>query len=163
VTHDESHHSARADADLVEEFVVGELPVATHWPSLPAAERAEEWDRLRAWVERFVDRFHLGVDRVPPCWYRHNALVEALSALRDHEAACYTDTGSPAGPVDWFRGFREVEARLVEWSARTGCDARQHRADQTREWHTDPDQWAAFRQTATAHEAHAALHAAVRR
>jgi len=131
-------------ADSTDDFAAGEMPAPTHWPSLPAADLAEEWDRLRGWVEQFVDRFNLGIDRVPPCWYRHNAIVEALSALRDHETASYSQTGPPTGPLDWLRAFREVEARLVEWSSRTGCDAREHRPDQPREWRKDPDEWAAF-------------------
>jgi hypothetical protein len=135
-------------AGLADDFATAELPAPTHWPSLPAADLAEEWAELRKWVEQFVDRFNLGIDRVPPCWYRHNALVEALSALRDHETASYAQTGSPTGPTDWFRAFRETEARLIEWSARTGCDARQHRPEQPREWRTDHEQWAAFTQSA---------------
>jgi hypothetical protein len=148
-------------ADAADDLATGELPAPTHWPSLPAADLVEEWDRLRAWTERFVDRFNLGIDRVPPCWYRHNALVEALSALRDHESASYAPTGSPTGPLDWFRAFREVEARLVEWGARTGCDARQHRAEQPREWRTDPDQWGAFLQSATDARDRAAVRAGI--
>jgi hypothetical protein len=148
-------------AGLSDYFATGELSAPTHWPSLPAADLAEEWDRLRDWVESFADRFNLGIDRIPPCWYLHNALVEALSALRDHERASYAPNGSPTGPLDWLRAFREIEARLIEWSARTGCDARQHRPEQPREWRTDPDQWAAFVQSATDARDRAALRAGI--
>jgi hypothetical protein len=66
--------------------------------------------------------------RVPACWYRHNGLVELLSALRDHERACYTDTAAPTAAVTWMTAFRDIEARLRVWIAelRCGGDPRYH-------------------------------------
>src|SRR2546430_14733655 len=54
------------------------------WPALSAAEAAEEWPSLLAWVEQLVSRFSIPAQVVPPCWFRHNALVEGLAALGDH-------------------------------------------------------------------------------
>jgi hypothetical protein len=161
MTDDADRNPDAVGAGLFDYFATGELSAPTHWPSLPAADLAEEWVRLRDWVERFVDRFNLGIDRIPPCWYLHNGIVEALSALRDHESGSYAATGSPTGPLDWFRAFREIEARIVEWSARTGCDARQHRPEQPREWRTDPDQWAAFLHSTTDARDRAAVEAGI--
>src|ERR1035437_5859646 len=50
-----------------------------------------------------------------------NGMVEALSALRDHERMSFSEHGSPTGAVDWLRAFREIAARLMDLAARTQC------------------------------------------
>lgn len=115
-----------------------------HWPALLPEEAAVMWPDLRAFVELLVDRFGLDARTVPPCWYRHNRMVETLSALRDHERACFANQNSAAAAMDWFRALRETEARLIEWTARTGCTAGEHRGDPVRSWRTDDAGWRAF-------------------
>jgi hypothetical protein len=116
----------------------------THWPSLLPDEARPAWDDLREWVESLVDRFALETRVVPPCWYRHNTLVEALSALRDHERICFAPNASPTAAVDWFRGLREVEHRMSEACARTQCSVNEHRPDPPRAWTTDQGPWQTF-------------------
>ena len=74
-----------------------------------------------------MTRFHIDARVIPPCWARHNGMVEALTALRDLERDCYSHKAPPSAAVDWFRGFREIEARLIELAALTNCTAREHR------------------------------------
>src|SRR5674476_1230046 len=62
---------------------LGDLQGPTHWASLLPDEARQSWAQLRVWVEDLVDRFALETRVVPPCWYRHNTLVESLSALLD--------------------------------------------------------------------------------
>lgn len=59
--------------------------------------------------------------RLPPCWYRHNDLVEALSTLRDHERISYSDTAPPTAAVAWHSAFRDIETRLRGWIAELRC------------------------------------------
>jgi hypothetical protein len=94
-------------------------PIA--WISLTPDEAAEEWDSLREWVTNIRDRFP-NMTRLPDCWYRHNELVEALSALRDHERACFAPNSHASGPVEWHRAFREMEARMETWVKRFTCN-----------------------------------------
>jgi len=122
----------------------GEMCGPTHWPSLLPDEARQAWVDLRDWVEALVDRFGLETRVVPPCWYRHNPLVEALSALRDHERISFAPNASPAGAVDWFRALREMEHRLTEVCARTQCSVNEHRTDPPRSWPADQDEWLAF-------------------
>jgi len=122
----------------------GDLHGPTHWPSLLPDEARQAWVDLRGWVEALVDRFGLETRVVPPCWYRHNALVEGLSALRDHERISFVHNASPSAAVDWFRALREIEHRLSEACARTQCSVNEHRIDPPRSWLTDQDQWLAF-------------------
>lgn len=98
-----------------------------HVPSLTAGERDAIMADLRAWVDRLVDRFTLDTRTVPPCWERHNAMVEALSALRDHERGSYAADADPRSAVDWLRAFRDVRGVLSELAAVTQCSAHQHR------------------------------------
>ncbi len=125
----------------------GDLYGPTHWPSLLPDEARQAWEVLRGWVEALVDRFGLETRVVPPCWYRHSALVEGLSALRDHERISFSPNASPTAAVDWFRALREIEHRLSEVCARTQCSVNEHRPDPLRSWFIDQDQWQSFVQT----------------
>ena len=116
------------------EKAFGQLAGPVHWPSLTETERIQGFADLREWVEQLVDRFAIEIRVIPPCWYRHNGMVEALSALRDHERACYAETASPTGAVDWFRALRDIEARLIELASKTQCSAHEHRGEVNRAW-----------------------------
>jgi hypothetical protein len=94
------------------------------WPDLPAERAAEEWQALAEWVGHVVARFDWDSHVVPACWWRHNHLVEALAALRDHERGCYAPTAPPTGAVEFHRALRDVESRLKGWVADLRCDAR---------------------------------------
>ena len=126
---------------------LGEQQGPTHWPSLLPDESRSAWAELRGWVESLVDRFALETRVVPPCWYRHNTLVESLSALRDHERICFAPSAAPAGAVDWFRALREIEHRMTEACALTQCSINEHRPDAPRAWTTDQAPWQAFVET----------------
>jgi hypothetical protein len=121
------------DADPFEK-AFGQLAGPLHWPSLSGDEAAHAWTDLRAWVDQLVVRFAIEVRVIPPCWQQHNGMVEALSALRDHERASYADTASPTAAVDWFRALREIETRLVELASKTQCSTQQHREEVSRSW-----------------------------
>ncbi len=116
----------RHEEELIE-ATFGQQAGPVHIPSLTQAEREEAMGRLRGWVADLVARFAVEVRVIPPCWERHNAMVEALCALRDHERGCYAQTASPTAAVDWFRAFREIEARLLDIAALTQCTAHEHR------------------------------------
>ena len=121
------------DVDPLEK-AFGQLAGPVHWPSLTATERLQAFADLREWVEQFVDRFAIEIRVIPPCWDRHNGVVEALSALRDHERACYAETASPTAAVDWFRALRDIEVRLIELASKTQCSAHEHRGEVSRSW-----------------------------
>lgn len=113
------------DPPPVESFAQFAGPV--HLPSLSDDERHDLMRQLRRWVEQLVIRFHIDARVIPPCWARHNGMVEALTALRDLERDCYSHKAPPASAVDWFRGYREIESRLIDLAALTNCTAREHR------------------------------------
>lgn len=132
----------RPDGALFDEDTTDAGPV--HWPSLPAPVAEDAWAQLREWVEDLVDRFALDTRTVPPCWFRHNGLVEVLNALRVHEQACFAPTAPQSAAMDWLRALREAEYRLAECAGRTQCSTREHRPDPVRTWSTSDIDWDAF-------------------
>jgi len=115
--------TARGQGDP-EEF---RLSAAVHVPSLDGDQRDALLTDLREWVAQLVDRFSIEVRVIPPCWERHNGMVEALAALRDHERASFALTAAPTEAVDWLRAYREIEALLKELAALTQCSVQEHR------------------------------------
>lgn len=122
----------------------GQVAGPVLWKAMTAEGAETEWSELRAWVEELVQRFeHVDHHVIPLCWWRHNGHVEALVALRDHERLSYSNASAPSAAVDWHRAFRDVEARLREWTATLPCGSRHDpRARPARK--VDEDEWAAF-------------------
>jgi hypothetical protein len=97
-----------------------ETPGPIWWPALTAEEAAAEWDPLRHWVARFCTRFPHAM-RIPACWWRHNDLVEGLSALRDFERACFSPTAPATAAVEWHRALRDMTSCMEMWAKRFNC------------------------------------------
>jgi hypothetical protein len=101
-----------------------EMTGPIYWPELSMGELSKEWAALRVWVEQLMMRFgHLDHHVIPRCWYLHNGHVEALAALRDQELVNYIATAPGTAAVDWHRAFRDIEARLREWTGQLACGA----------------------------------------
>jgi hypothetical protein len=113
------------------------------WRMVAASAGADEWARLREWVEWFKDRYTLDHRVVPPCWYLHGALVDLLTALRDHHEYTFGELQPATSATDWHRVFCDLEPRLRDWVSRTGCTRGQHRPDVTVDWLDDAGRWKA--------------------
>ena len=112
----------------------GQLRGPLHWPSLTSTEADQALSSLREWVEQLAARFALDTRVIPPCWEHHPALVETLSALRDHERGCYADSASPTAGIDFVRALHDTRHILTELVARTGCTPNEHRDDRQPLW-----------------------------
>ena len=133
-------------AALVDERLEALLAAATgpvNWREVGSDEARERWVALRGWVEWF--RLEFGFDHrvVPPCWYRHPALVSVLSALRDHWVCAYDPLNTPIGAADWHRSLMQLEVRLRDWASRTGCTVSEHRPDVAAVYPDDTQAWEA--------------------
>lgn len=93
-----------------------------HWPSLAPLAAEAAWAELRTWVGELRRRYR-GFDSyvVPGCWYRHEALVMALQALKDHERAAYGPDAPGTAATDWHRALRDLGALLRQFSAELRC------------------------------------------
>ena len=132
-------------AGLIEDrldALLGRAAGPVMWDVLSPEDATEQWRTLRAWVSWFRTRFGFDHRVVPPCWYRHDALVELLSALRDHWRAAYDPLNSPTAASEWHRVLAQLEPRLREWAARTGCTRTEHRPDARQAYPDDDAEWA---------------------
>jgi hypothetical protein len=120
-----------------------ELAGPLDWRQVPSADARREWADLRSWVDWFTVRFVLDHRVVPPCWYRHGALVELLTALRDHHRCAFDRLQPPSAATEWHRVLRDLEPRLRDWASRTGCTRDLHRADVTIQRSDDAAPWEA--------------------
>lgn len=114
----------------------GQLRGPLHWPSLTSSEADQALSSLREWVEQLAARFALDTRVIPACWDRHPAVVETLSALRDHERGSYADSASPTAGIDFVRALHDTRHILTELVSRTGCTPHEHRDDRRPLWHT---------------------------
>jgi hypothetical protein len=121
-----------------------ELGGPMYWPDLSPGEAGREWDLLRAWVDHLVLRFpHLDHHAIPRCWFRHNGHVEVLAALRDQERVNYSESATGTAAVEWHRAFRDIEARLREWTSQLACGA-VHETSTRRIGSLDSAEWDQF-------------------
>lgn len=111
--------SARLSADDGDDFDEFDGPI--YWPTRDTDQAEFDWPSLAEWVNRLRARFPHMTARIPDCWYRHNDLVEALLALRDHERVSYASTAPASAAVEWHRAFRDMEARWDNWIKRFTC------------------------------------------
>jgi len=123
------------------EELLGAIGAPTDWRTVPVDSAAEAWGELREWVEWLKDRYVLDHRVVPPCWYLHGALVDLLTALRDHHEHAFSELQPATAASEWHRVFRDLEPRLRDWASRTGCTRDEHRSDVTAGWPDDDARW----------------------
>lgn len=63
-------------------------PSRYDWRALDRRGAAQLWAELLDWVNWLRHRYQLG-SRIPACWYRHEAVVEELTALMAAHTAAY--------------------------------------------------------------------------
>lgn len=101
---------------------------ARGWRGLDQVAAGRLWQDLADWLAWLHGRFPL-LGRVPPCWWRHPAVVEHLTALYLAWWSAYEDPqAGPCAQADWLdRWLPATLGRLAEWTPRscligTHCD-----------------------------------------
>jgi hypothetical protein len=112
------------------EALLGNVSGPLDWRAVRTRNAAAEWAALRGWV-------------LPPCWYRHPALVDVLTALRDHQRGAFDPMQPLSAATEWQRVFRDLEPRLRDWASRTRCSNSAHRDELAIDWPDDQDTWTA--------------------
>jgi len=94
----------------------GMLGVAVvNWRTLPDSEAPQVWTDLGAWVSWFIHRYNLPARKIPPCWFKHGALVEELSALHTAWLVSYDSLDAGFGPIGWHERLAVAIPRLATW------------------------------------------------
>jgi hypothetical protein len=92
---------------------------------------------LCRWTDELIGRYGLE-ETIPPCWYRHAAIVEELGALRAAWHGAYTARVVRAtDAATWHTTLANTLTRIRGWD-RTGCAAAGGHRDQPA-LPTDPD------------------------
>jgi hypothetical protein len=130
---------SQVDARLA--ALLGAASGPLNWHALRSVDAADCWEDLRAWVDWFRGEYGFDHRVVPPCWYRHSALVSVLSALRDRWLCAYDPLNTPVGSSDWHVTLMQLEPRLRDWASRTGCTVAAHRDAAVAEYPADTEVW----------------------
>jgi hypothetical protein len=114
-----------------------DIPHPVDWEALSAAERRAELTRLHRWVVRLVAIWPVDRSIVPPCWYRHEALIRIIAACRDAYLTAYDPSQAASAAADWMHVWDATQERLRRWVLVSGCRSGQHRADPLQQWARD--------------------------
>ncbi len=122
---------------------------AIWWPDLPAGqERTAALRLLRAWVDDVLRGHHpeLVNDSLQACWYRHDDVLDELTALHAAWYAAYRGTAAPAtAAIEWHdRWLPGCMARCKAAIKARPCDTDGHQSLLKTEASCDP---AAFKES----------------
>lgn len=106
-----------------------------NWWKLDAEERTETLEVLFDWVRELVRRYGLRDSEVPPCWYRHEAMVQELLALFQYRnQQQFLESAPPGAPIDFHYQLQLALGRLRSWTGVTGCNGAEHLATPIQQW-----------------------------
>ncbi len=122
---------------------------AIWWPDLPAGqERTAALRLLGAWVDEVLRGHHpeLARDSLQACWYRHDDVLDELTALRAAWHAAYRGKAAPAtAAIEWHdRWLPGCMARCKAAVKAWPCDTDSHQSPAGTEAPGDP---AAFKES----------------
>jgi hypothetical protein len=112
-------------------LAAGGDPYVICWRDLDAMSTREELQRLADWVSWVLGRYSLDHKVIPPCWDKHGAVVEELSALRTFWEACYQEDAAPTDPLAFHRDLTLALRRLRDWTSLLGCTRTNHRPERS--------------------------------
>lgn len=103
------------------------LATPVNWWKLDVEERAETLEVLQKWVPQLVRSYGLKDSVVPPCWWKHEALVQELLALFQYRNQQQVlPVSPPSAMLDFHYQFDIARRRLAEWTGMTGCNSAEH-------------------------------------
>lgn len=109
-----------------------------NWWKLDSTERAETLTVLAEWVPELVRRYGVTDQYVPPCWFRHEALVQELLALYQYRnQQQFLPVAPPSAPLDFHYQFQLALTRLRMWVGVSGCNGAEHLETPVQQWTVD--------------------------
>lgn len=112
-----------------------QVAAAIDWWKLDDQEQAEILGVLLRWVPELARRYGLMEQVIPPCWYKHEPLIQELLALYQYRnQQQFLPVAPPSAPLDFHYSFQLAIGRLTYWAALTRCNQRQHNATRIPGW-----------------------------
>lgn len=109
-----------------------------NWWRLDAEERVETMTVLTEWVPELVRRYGLQDAIIPPCWFRHEAMIQELLALFQYRNQLqFLPAAPPGAPLDFHYQLQLVMQRMRSWTGMTGCNGGEHEPTRVQSW-ADP-------------------------
>lgn len=123
-----------------------------NWWKLDAEERTETLQVLFEWVPELVRRYGLRDSTLPPCWYKHEAMIQELLALFQlRNQQMFLPIAPPSAPSDFHYQFQLFQGRMLTWNHMSGCNGSEHNDTVVQLW-ADPYKPAAAAWDVDAHE-----------
>ena len=132
----------------------GGLMGPINWWALSPSAQATVLAGLSVWVARLVRTFQIEWTEIPPWWYKHEAFIHELLALRQaREQVAYDPAEAESAPLTWLHNLAQARGRLRALREALGGDyynAPQPRTpkwamvdgDESRQWQVDVEQFA---------------------
>lgn len=117
-TEEETEAAPAAYADASVESAAAELEdvpewLGSRWRDLPQEDMPQVWRWLRGWVDWLVEAHSIPADEIPPCWFRHQDIVEELWAAANAEYQAWEATTPTMTPMTaWHFHLRMMRDRL---------------------------------------------------
>lgn len=123
---------------------------AVNWRTLADDEAPVTWAPLGDWVTWFLDRYEIPTAKVPPCWWRHGALVEELSALHTAWLVSFDTADGGYGPIGWHERLPVSMQRINGWYHGQCAETHQERIGDRRKPTDSDTEWLAWTRTSHA-------------
>ncbi|WP_336652984.1 MULTISPECIES: hypothetical protein [unclassified Leucobacter] len=115
-----------------------------NWWRLDAEERTEILEVLVSWVPELCRRYGLTDAIIPPCWYRHEPLIQELLAFYQYRNQMqFLESAPPNAPLDVHYQLQLLLGRLRSWVSQSGCNAAEHMDTPVQPWVAEDDARAA--------------------
>lgn len=115
--------------ELAQRFLEPDEPpdaAPIRWDRLDRTEAVRIWRELGEWVDHLIVRYEL--TEITPCWFRHGAVVEELTALWTVWRVSFADDAPPQDGLMWHDHLDRARVRIQLWTRDSGCrSAGQHR------------------------------------
>jgi len=113
----------------------GGLGGPINWWALSPTAQATVLAGLGVWVARLVRTFQIEWTEIPPWWYRHEAFIHELLALRQaREQVAYDPSEAESAPLTWLHNLSQARLRLRALRESLGGDYFTSPEPRTPEW-----------------------------
>lgn len=105
----------------------GGLNPPIDWWMLSESERRAQLNRAWSFTQRLVRYYRLPGEIVPPCWFRHDEMVQELLALMQfRNEQQFIEQQSAGAALDFHHHLGLWITRMRGWVLEAGCKPNEH-------------------------------------